>query len=476
MSFPKPRGFHSTNVSALKPSILPAIALVVFLAASFARPSSLFVQAGDESSALISQGNDDLVRNDAPGAEAAFRKAIDARPEIAQAHRGLALALWAEGKGDAALREMTIATRLAPDNSDDHFELGKFAWALSAQPDNSKNGQASNSPSDLQTLAIKEMNTAASLKPKDAGILLSLARMQLEISRSKDALANAQEAVGLAPSNPLAHVVLGESLLAEKEESEAESEFKKALELNPNEGNVHLELGQLRALQHRLDDAQKEFRRATELSPTSGPAYAAWAGLLIDSGHKSEARSLLEKAVALDPNDWFSRYRLGVLLLEGSDTARATEMLQTVAKLRPDFLPAPEQLAFGLLRRGDAAGAAKQAEALLAQDPQAPEGHHVMALVLWRRHDLEGSLAECAIAQAGESDSTAMLALESLELWQLDRKKEARASFVRAAKMEPHLGTAEVFCRLIYCEARDVGAVEDFLRKNRYAIAPTETP
>jgi hypothetical protein len=99
-----------------------------------------------------------------------------------------------------------------------------------------------------------------------------------------------------------------------------------------------------------------------------------------------------------------------------------------------------------------------------------------MALVLWKRRDLEGSLAECAVAQAGESDSTAMLALEALELWQLDRKKDARDMFVQAARNEPHLGTAEIFCRLIFCEARDIGPVEEFLKKNRFAIEPPQAP
>ena len=85
-------------------------------------------------------------------------------------------------------------------------------------------------------------------------------------------------------------------------------------------------------------------------------------------------------------------------------------------------------------------------------------------------------MAEIAIAQANEPDATAMLALEALELWQLDRKKEARSTFVRAAKTEPHLGTAEIFCRLIFCDAKDIGPVEDFLRKNRWAIAEPQAP
>src|SRR5690242_15624330 len=74
-------------------------------------------------SALIQQGFDMLGRSDAAGAEAAFRKAEDAHPEFAIVHTGLALALWGEGKGNGAVREMTIASRLAPSDPDAHLEL-----------------------------------------------------------------------------------------------------------------------------------------------------------------------------------------------------------------------------------------------------------------------------------------------------------------------------------------------------------------
>jgi len=69
-----------------------------------------------------------------------------------------------------------------------------------------------------------------------------------------------------------------------------------------------------------------------------------------------------------------------------------------------------------------------------------------------------------------------MQALQALALWQLDRKKEAREAFVAAAKAQPQIGSAEVFCRLIQCDARDIGVVGEFLRKNRWAIAPQGQP
>ena len=63
-----------------------------------------------------------------------------------------------------------------------------------------------------------------------------------------------------------------------------------------------------------------------------------------------------------------------------------------------------------------------------------------------------------------------MLALRAVALWQLARKKDAQAAFRQAAKVEPKVGTAEVFCRLVLCDARDIGIVSDFLRRNRWLV------
>ena len=50
---------------------------------------------------------------------------------------------------------------------------------------------------------------------------------------------------------------------------------------------------------------------------------------------------------------------------------------------------------------------------------------------------------------------------------------------MQAGKGQPNpakLATAEVFCRLILCDARDIDAVNDFLRKNRWALMPSQGP
>jgi Tfp pilus assembly protein PilF len=292
---------------------------------------------------------------------------------------------------------------------------------------------------------------------------------------SQDPVAQAEEAVRLAsvPSQKAAaYVALGRAYFTKGEEDKAESALKSAIGLDPSNADAHLELGQLRIFQHKAPEAEAEFRQAVRASPDSAVANATLAEVLLQTGRNVEARKFLEKAVSLDAGDWHSQYRLATLLSD--DLARSTALLTNVTRLAPDFLPAREELGMALLRRGDSKAATTLAETMIAAQPKAAEGHSLMAVTLWKGRDFEASLAECAMALAADPNSSRMQLLQALELWQMDRKKEAQRLFVHAAKKEPDLATAAVFCRLLLCEARDIGVVDEFLRKNRWAITPQE--
>jgi len=38
------------------------------------------------------------------------------------------------------------------------------------------------------------------------------------------------------------------------------------------------------------------------------------------------------------------------------------------------------------------------------------------------------------------------------------------------------VGTADVFCRLLLCDANDISIVSDFLHKNRWLLLPPTQP
>jgi Tfp pilus assembly protein PilF len=186
----------------------------------------------------------------------------------------------------------------------------------------------------------------------------------------------------------------------------------------------------------------------------------------------------LEKAVSLDSEDWQSRYELASILADGGDPVRARELLRTVLQLQPDFMPAREELALDVLRRGNVKDATDQAQAMLARNPSAPEGHRIMALAFWKDGEYEASLAECALALQGRAGATEVLALQALDLWQLDRKKEARQVLAEAARdrnMRSRLANTDSFCRMVVCDAKSIAVVNDFVRRNRWIASP-DTP
>lgn len=461
-----------SSVLSLFSVISVLISFPSFAAVPRSQPAAQIQPSKEAAAEATARGFDLLARHDAAGAEAAFRQAIEAQPEAQTAHRGLGLALREEGREVDALRELQVATRLDPGDADAHYALGMVAWSLSAQATAPPGTGEKLSTVEYRDLAGQEFSKVLALRPRDVSLRLNLAALYLDTGRAREALAQAQEAVRLAPQNSAAHVALGRVYFAEGEEEKAASEFESAAQLAPGDGGAFLALGQLRLFQRKVPQAEQMLRRAIQVSPHLAPAYAALAHIFVQNGRSAEARSLLEKAAALDPQDWESQFALAKLRLEAGEVGQATGLLEKVARARPDYLPAREQLALGLLRRGDFQGASSQAEALIAQNPQAPEGHRVMALALWKQRNYENSLAECALALSSDPESASMLALQAIALWQLDRKKEAQSAFRQAAKLEPKVGTAEVFCRLLLCDARDIGPVTDFLRKNRWLLQP----
>jgi Tfp pilus assembly protein PilF len=293
-----------------------------------------------------------------------------------------------------------------------------------------------------------------------------------------DAVAKAQAAVASASDakeKSTALVALGRAYFDQGEEKQAETQFQQALQLDQSNASAHLELGRLGLASRNLDKAEAEFKEVIRLVPDAGAGYAALGETLAQKGRAAEARPLLQKAVDLDAQDWYSRYRLATILTSTADAPRAHELLEEVKQLNPGFMPAREQLALDRFRHGDTAGATAQAQAMLEKDSKAPEGHRILALAFWKERQYEASLAECALALQGDPHSTAVLALQAVDLWQLGRKKESHQVLGEVAR-EPAMVAAftnvDAFCRLLICDHHDIGIVDDFLRRNRWALTP----
>jgi tetratricopeptide (TPR) repeat protein len=421
---------------------------------------------------ILQKGYGSLSQKDYAAAEADFRQAVSALPKLASAHHGLGLALWDEGKRTQALQEFTAAAGLDPGDFALHYDLAEAEWAMAQDSEEAGGADSKATAADYRGIAIIEMRKALALNSKDADVHLNLARLYLQAKQPDDSISEAREAERLAPSNPAAAVALGDAYASKGNAVQATAAYQKAIQLNSHGGEGYLALGELLASQNKLPQAEAAFRQAIQAAPNLEAAYAALGQVLQQAQQPAEAVAALNRALQLDPRDWMSEFTLGEVYEREGNVAEAMKLYQNVLQLNPGFLPVRERYALDLVRRGDLAGATTQADSISSHNPAAPEGHRVMALVLWKQRNYDASLAECAMALAADSHSARTLAIQALDLWEQGQRSQARYAYVAASKLEANLTSALVFCRLVECGAGDITMVEDFIRKNRWALEP----
>jgi superkiller protein 3 len=154
-------------------------------------------------------------KNDLPGAEAAFRKAIEVDPKYSEAHNALGGVLAMRNDALGAIAAYKAAIAADPKNSRPYSNLGKMLF---------EQGQLEE--------AITHLKQAVAVDPKDAVSHFNLGVM---LDRKKDvegAIAELKLAIAVNPKMWEAHHNLG-AILAQREDwAGAIAAFKQAFHLN----------------------------------------------------------------------------------------------------------------------------------------------------------------------------------------------------------------------------------------------------
>ena len=231
------------------------------------------------------RGNALLAQQRYGEAEAAYRKAIDLRPNHAEAHNNLGNALRAQGK----LREAESACRkaidLRPDFAGACYNLGN---ALIAQQ----------RPGEAETAFRKTID----LKPDYAEAYTNLGVALIQQARFDEAEAVLRQAVGLNPGLYEAHRNLGIALIQQARFDEATAALKKASDLLPAKDSRR---AQVRGLQQQcerykaLDARLPAILRGTE-KPDNAANQIEFARLChLKKHYAAEARLYADALAAL---------------------------------------------------------------------------------------------------------------------------------------------------------------------------------
>jgi tetratricopeptide (TPR) repeat protein len=213
---------------------------------------------------------------------------------------------------------------------------------------------------------------------RDLGTFLGTCGLTLyETGRPGLALEKLEEAIRIAPDNPIGFMNLG-WIHAERGEHERAAELlaEAARKLPPAAPRyayrtVYANWGRALASLGRAEEAREKYERALARDPDVAFVLRDAAQLDLE-GDPPRAARRLERAVALDPGDAKARYLLASAYAFGGDLDAAAATLVALADLTPRASRAALQLAETLARLGRAQDAARLLERTRAAAGRSP--------------------------------------------------------------------------------------------------------
>jgi tetratricopeptide (TPR) repeat protein len=297
---------------------------------------------------------------------AAYRKSVEAKPDVFESNLNLGLMLAKTGQPDAE-QFLRAATRLKPTaNVDDGHAR---AWLSLAHV------LGKNKPDE----AIQAYKQAAALEPKDPEPHLSAGLLLEKENRFADAEQEYKQALAIDPASSDAQTGLANIYMRAQRFTDAEPILRQVIAAHPDDAAARMQLGRILLVLGKNDDAIAELQAALKLDPGNAALQADLGDLYLQSKKYDQAETLYRTLVASHPADAHLHHDLGVALLKQKKYADAEQELLIAVKLKPDLGEAYGDLAVAADENKDYALAIKAADARAKYLPEIPVSYFLRA-------------------------------------------------------------------------------------------------
>jgi Flp pilus assembly protein TadD len=184
----------------------------------------------------------------------------------------------------AALAAYRKAEQLAPDVADPHYLIG-----------------VAHLDRDDVPAALAEFTRAADLEPRHASSLNMKGYCLVRLGKPDDGIALYRRAIELEPRFADPRFNLGVALRDQGRLDDAAKAYADCAAIDPNRAVAWRELADCRVKQKRFGDAIAPLERYLELSPDDAKAHLDLSRLLAAAGRNDEAMSHINRAVQLNP-------------------------------------------------------------------------------------------------------------------------------------------------------------------------------
>ncbi len=321
------------------------LGMVVMFGHAVPAQSPAYPAAADEA---LAQGVLALRNNDPAHAVTAFTTVTHLRPQFAEGHLNLGLALEQNGAYSEAAVELNKAISLKPGMRGANLFLGIAEYQMNDYPkaEQALLRETHLSPKDPKALmwcgitqlaqghdeaAAASLDAAAALSPKDPDILYHRGRAHLLVSKASYA-----QMFAIEPDSYRVHEVLGQADAEADRTSDAIGEYKLAVERAPGKQGLHEELADLYWVSGKMDEADATYVQELAIDPHSMTTLYKLGSLRVIVGHPQQAVSLLEQAMQLEPGFESIYYYLGRAQVDLGQDAAGIANLQRASMAKGD--------------------------------------------------------------------------------------------------------------------------------------------
>ena len=256
-----------------------------------------------------------------------LQKALEIRPDYAEAHYSLAMALAGCGQVDSAIAHYQKALEIKPDYAEAHNNLALVLVG---------HGQVDS--------AIAHYQKALEIKPGLAEAHYNLGNAMSGRGQVDSAIAYYLKALQIKPDHAEAHYNLGNAMSGRGQLDGAIAHYQKALEIKPDYAEAHYNLGNAMSGRGQLDEAIAHYQKALEIKPDCAEAHNSLAVALVDRGQIDEAIAHFQKVLKIKPDYAEVHYNLAVTVTGRGSIDEAITHFQKALQIKPDFAQARQSL------------------------------------------------------------------------------------------------------------------------------------
>lgn len=263
---------------------------------------------------------------------AAYRKSVDAKPDLFESNLHLGLMLAKTNQPDAE-KYLRAATKLKPgENAPQNQEL---AWmALGRRLESSDPSQALNA-----------YRSAAVAVPSDPEPHLASAPIYEQQNRFAEAEHEYQQVLALDPKSVPALVGVAKIYARGNRFTEAGDMLRQVVTQNPGSAPAHAAFARVLAADGKTDAAISELQAALKIDPGDREAKTELAQLYTTAGRLADGEALYQSLIAASPGDADLHHALGQAYMKQHKFPAAQQEFLSAVKLKPNLGPAYGDLA-----------------------------------------------------------------------------------------------------------------------------------